>query len=89
MKFTPPENFRKWTFEETETRLNIIRDDAANLNREMNTIDKRINILNEQKRQVRIKIANKNRYISQLKIQLKDPYTHTQSEINGLDNWVN
>lgn len=71
MKFQKPENFRKWTIDETDDQIRRVQFDVAEFNRDMNNINSKINTLNEQKRVIKNKISNKNKYINQLIKQIK------------------
>lgn len=72
MKFQKPENFNKWTPEETYTKIVFVENEVKNYHRQMNKINSKINALCEEKRVLKSRIANKNKYINQLKEQLTD-----------------
>lgn len=61
-----------WTVEQTEQRIAQSWDDIATFNQLMNDIDSRCSNLIEQKRIIRQKIGNKQKYIAQLVKQIEE-----------------
>lgn len=73
MKFEKPKNFKKWTKEETQSQIELVRSEIVNMNRRMNNIDSEIGVLRREKITIANKIGNKNKYITQLVNQLEEP----------------
>lgn len=85
-KFTPPERFVKWTKEETESKINSVKEEIAILNQECDKINSKISGLIEEKMITRRKISNKHKYINQLKDQLKESETGCDFIEDGFGN---
>lgn len=72
MKFQKPENFTKWAKDDVYIKIVFTQNQVSDFNRQMNKINSKINALAEEKRVLKSRIANKNKYINQLKMQLDE-----------------
>lgn len=72
MKFDKPATFPEWTNEKTQSQIDAVKKETADMCRRMNKIDSEINVLQHEKRNIANRISNKNKYISQLENQLKE-----------------
>lgn len=86
MKFKKPDNYKKWTTDQTTERINATRKDIADLNREINSINSRIAELMDRKNIVKRKVSNKHKYINQLTQQIKEDNIKIKSASSLFDN---
>lgn len=73
MKFKPVENHTVWAAEKTNERIELVLSEIKTFNQEMNKINSNMNVLKDRKSHIKVKIANKWKYIKQLKDQLQLP----------------
>lgn len=72
MKFDKVIPKKAWPKQKVYQRISQTDKDIANLNRLMNKIDGQISLANHTKEAIKRRVANKWRYLRQLKTQLKE-----------------
>ncbi len=71
MKFKKIEPLIAWSEEYTLSRIDTVFDEISIFNQEVDKLNRRIGAMIEERMVIRRKISNKQKYINQLKEQLK------------------
>lgn len=72
MKHQKPKRFTEWSVEKTQSQIDLVKSQRNDLDRQLNNLNSRLNVLLDKKKSIQIRIGNKHKYLNQLQKQLSE-----------------